>query len=64
MAEQGGIDQGLRVISMLVSGLLFYGAIGWAIDYWLHTSWALPVGLILGMVLGIVLVIVKFGRSE
>jgi F0F1-type ATP synthase assembly protein I len=64
MGEQGGMEQGLRVISILASGLLFYGGIGWALDWWFHTSWWLPVGLILGTALGVYLVIVKYGRSK
>jgi F0F1-type ATP synthase assembly protein I len=42
----------------------FYGGIGWALDWWFHTSWWLPVGLILGTALGVYLVIVKYGRSK
>lgn len=64
MGEQGGMDQGLRVISILISGLLFYGGLGWVLDRWLQTSWWLPTGLIVGVIAGIYLVIVRFGRSE
>ncbi len=64
MGEQGGMDQGLRVISILISGVFFYGGLGWLLDRWLQTSWWLPTGLIVGVVAGIYLVIVKFGRSE
>ncbi|MGB7962283.1 MAG: AtpZ/AtpI family protein [Propionicimonas sp.] len=64
MGEQGGMDQGLRVISILISGLVLYGGLGWVLDRWLQTSWWLPTGLIVGVIAGIYLVIVKFGRSE
>ena len=64
MGEQGGMDQGLRVISILISGLVLYGGLGWVLDRWLQTSWWLPTGLIVGVIAGIDLVIVKFGRSE
>ncbi len=64
MGEQGGMDQGLRIISILISGLLFYGGLGWVLDRWLQTSWWLPTGLIVGVIASIYLVIVKYGRSE
>jgi len=64
MGEHGGTDQGFRILGILTSGLLFYGGLGWLADRWLHTTWLLPVGMILGSVAGVYLVIVKFGRSE
>ncbi|MFZ1385567.1 MAG: AtpZ/AtpI family protein [Propionicimonas sp.] len=64
MGEHGGTDQGLRIISILISGLLLYGGVGWVLDRWLQTSWWLPIGLIVGVIAGIYLVIMKFGRSE
>lgn len=64
MGEQSGTDTGLRVISILISGLVFYGGLGWLLDRWLQTSWLLPVGIIVGMVAGVYLVIARYGRSE
>ena len=64
MGEQNGMDTGLRVISMLIAGVVFYGGLGWLLDRWLLTSWWFPVGIIIGMVAGIYLVIAKYGRSE
>lgn len=58
------MEQGFRVLSVLIAGPLFYGAVGWVLDQWLHSSWWLPTGLILGMALGVYLVIVRYGRSE
>lgn len=58
------MDTGLRILSMLVSGLALYGGLGWLLDRWLGTSWWLPVGIIAGTVAGIYLVIAKYGRSE
>ncbi len=62
MDEQRGMDQGYRILSYLLSGLLFYGGLGWLADRWLSITWCLPTGLILGMVLGIYLVIKRYGR--
>lgn len=64
MDEHRGMDTGLRVISMLISGLAFYGGLGWLLDRWLQTSWMLPVGIIVGTVAGVYLVIARYGRSE
>lgn len=63
MDERSGMDAGIRAVSLLISGLIFYGGLGWLLDSGLHTSWLLPVGLILGAGAGIYLVIVRYGRS-
>lgn len=62
MDEQGGRDQGMRILSYLLSGLLFYGGLGWLADHWLSTTWFLPIGLIVGVVVGIYLVIKRYGH--
>ena len=64
MSGQDNADQGLRIVSILISGLLLYGGLGWLVDAWLQTSWALPVGLIVGMAASLYLVIARYGRSE
>ncbi|MCC6495171.1 MAG: AtpZ/AtpI family protein [Propionibacteriaceae bacterium] len=64
MGEQSGTDTGLRVFSILISGVAFYGGLGWVLDRWLQTSWLLPLGIIAGMAAGIYLVIARYGRSE
>lgn len=58
------MDTGLRVLSILISGLAFYGGLGWLLDRWLQTSWWLPVGIIVGVAAGVYLVIARYGRSE
>ncbi len=63
MGGQGGADQGYRVVSILIAGLLVYGGLGWLLDRWLGTSWWLPIGLVLGVALGIYLVVVRFGKQ-
>lgn len=62
MGEQSGMDAGLRVLSIMVSGLIFYGGLGWILDGWLQTSWCLPVGIIVGAVAGVYMVIARYGR--
>jgi ATP synthase protein I len=64
MGEQSGMDTGLRVLSILISGLVFYGGLGWLLDRWLQTSWCLPVGIVLGTAAGVYLVIARYGRPS
>ncbi len=64
MSGQGGADQGYRLLSIMIAGLLAYGGLGWLLDRWLGTAWFLPIGLVVGVALGIYLVVVKFGRSQ
>lgn len=63
MGGQGGADQGYRILSIMLAGLLAYGGLGWLLDRWLGTSWWLPIGLVLGVALGVYLVVVKFGKQ-
>jgi len=64
MGEQSGMDTGLRVLSILIAGLIFYGGLGWLLDRWLQTSWCLPVGIVVGTAAGVYLVIARYGRSS
>ena len=64
MSDQGGADQGYRILSIMIAGLIAYGGLGWLLDRWLGTAWFLPIGLILGIGLGVYYVVVKFGRSQ
>lgn len=54
-------DEGMRILSYLLAGLLFYGGLGFVGDQVFNTSWLLPVGLIVGVVLSIYLVIKRYG---
>lgn len=63
MDEQSGKDQGIQIVTYLVSGLLFYGGLGWLADYLLHTTTWLPIGLVLGAVISIYLVIKRYGNT-
>lgn len=57
-----GMDQGMRVLSYLISGVLLWGAIGWLGDWLLGTSFLLPVGIVGGAALAIYLIINQFGK--
>jgi F0F1-type ATP synthase assembly protein I len=51
--DNAAMDQGMRVLSYLISGVLLYGALGWVGDHFLHTRFLLPIGIVLGAAFGI-----------
>ena len=51
--DSAAMDQGMRALSYLISGVLLYGALGWVGDHFLHTSFLLPIGIVLGAAFGI-----------
>lgn len=59
-----GYNEGLRVLSYLIAGVLFYGGLGWVGDHYLGTGFLLPLGLVLGMAGSIYLIIKRYGQSE
>lgn len=62
MDEGGGSDQGMRILSYLVAGLLVYGGVGWVLDYLFTTTFIFPLGIIVGAAAGIYMVIMRYGR--
>lgn len=60
----GNTDDGMVVLSYILAGLILYGGLGWLGDHFLHTSWLLPVGLIVGLACSIYLIIKRYGRFE
>lgn len=57
-----GIDQGLRVLSYLLSGPLFYGFLGWLLDRWVGTSFWMVLGIVFGMAAGVYMVVRRYGQ--
>jgi ATP synthase protein I len=51
------------IFGYLVSGLLFWGGVGWAIDHFLHHKYFTLVGLLVGMGGALYLVWLRFGRE-
>lgn len=51
------------IFGYLVSGLLFWGGIGWAADHFFNTSYLTLVGLLVGMGGALYLVWLRFGRE-
>lgn len=58
----GGVNAGWTVLATLISGMLVWGALGWLVDRWLDTEFALPIGLVLGAIGGIVLVVWRYRK--
>jgi F0F1-type ATP synthase assembly protein I len=63
-ADSDGMNQGMRVLSHLIAGVALYGALGWVGDHFLHTSFLLPVGIVLGAALGIYTTIKRLGALD
>ena len=51
------------VLSYILAGIIFYGGLGWVGDYFFHTSWLLPVGLMLGLGFSLYLIIKRYGSG-
>ncbi|HYP46294.1 MAG TPA: AtpZ/AtpI family protein [Propionibacteriaceae bacterium] len=60
--ELAGMDQGMRVLSYLIAGVLVYGALGWVGDHYLGTSFLLPIGIVLGAAGGCYVIIRRYGQ--
>ena len=61
--SSAGMNQGMQVLSYLISGIALYGLLGWLGDHFLGTSVLLPAGIVLGAGLGIYVVIRRFGQA-
>lgn len=57
-----GMDQGMRVLSYLIAGVLVYGLLGWLGDHYLGTRFLLPIGIVGGAALGVYVIIRRFGQ--
>lgn len=49
-----------HAMGAVVSGPVFYGLIGWALDRWLHTSFLAVVGILVGVALGLYMTWARF----
>jgi len=50
------------VLSYLLSGVLFWGGVGWLVDEWLDTRGFVALGILAGAVAGVALIYLKYGR--
>jgi F0F1-type ATP synthase assembly protein I len=60
-AASAGVDQAWAAVTTLIGGFVVWGGVGWLLDRWWGTRFALPVGVILGMALGVYAVVVRYG---
>lgn len=51
------------IVGYLLSGLIIWGSIGWALDRWLGTSFVVVIGMLAGLVASIYLIWLRFGRN-
>jgi len=51
------------IFGYLLSGLLFWGGVGYSLDKWLGTSYLTLVGLLVGISGAVYLVWLRFGRQ-
>ncbi len=58
--ERGPQGDPWHAFGYVVSGVAFYGFIGWGVDRWLGTSFWVAVGIVFGAALGIYLTISRF----
>ena len=62
--ESAGMDQGLRVLSYLISGVLLYGLLGWLGDHYFGTRFLVPIGIVAGAAFGVYVIIRRYGRID
>lgn len=51
------------IFGYLLSGLLVWGGVGWALDHFLGTGFFLLVGLVVGAAAAITIIWFRFGRE-
>jgi ATP synthase protein I len=56
-------NDGWRILSYMIGGMLLYGGIGWLVGHWTGLSFLFPIGMILGIGLSIVLIVFRVSRS-
>jgi F0F1-type ATP synthase assembly protein I len=62
--DSTAMDQGMRALSYLISGVLLYGGLGWVGDHFLHTRFLVPIGIVLGAAFGIYTMIRRLIATE
>ncbi len=56
-------NAGWSIFGYLISGMVFYGGLGWLIGHFTHLTLLGPLGALVGLGVGIFAVIYKYGRS-
>lgn len=61
--KRASSDDGIAVLSYVLSGILFYGGLGFAGYHYLGQVWMLPVGLIIGLAASTFLIVKRYGST-
>ncbi|MGN6792191.1 MAG: AtpZ/AtpI family protein [Streptosporangiaceae bacterium] len=56
-------NAGWLIFGYLISGMAFYGGLGWLIGHFTHVALLFPIGALLGLGVGIFAIYYKYGRS-
>jgi len=56
-------NAGWMIFGYLISGMVFYGGLGWLISRWTHLALIFPIGMLVGLGVGVFAVIYKYGRQ-
>jgi ATP synthase protein I len=56
-------NAGWTIFGYLLSGMAFYGGLGWLIGRWTHITALFPIGMLVGIGVGVFAVIYKYGRQ-
>jgi hypothetical protein len=54
----------MAALSLIISGVLLWGAIGWALGRWLDVPVLAGLGLVVGGGLGVLAVYIRYGRAQ
>jgi ATP synthase protein I len=57
-------NAGWSIFGYLISGMAFYGGLGWLIGHFTHLPVLFPIGALVGLGVGIFAVFYKYGRSQ
>jgi ATP synthase protein I len=62
--ERRGVSDAYAALSLVISGVLVWGGVGWLVSEWLDNRVFVMVGLLLGMGAGLYLVWFRYGRAQ
>lgn len=62
-ADNSHGNAGWSAFGYLISGMAFYGGLGWLIGRWTHLGLIFPLGMLVGLGVGVFAVIYKYGRQ-
>jgi F0F1-type ATP synthase assembly protein I len=57
-------SEGWAAFGYPISGMIFYGGVGWLIGHFTHVAALFPIGLLIGLGIGVFAVIYRLGRRR